>query len=175
MYGRGGTSLESVRLAATSFPRSLAKWSPNLEFGRRIGNGAGSGKGAFGGLVLEGVDLDLDVGGGLEPALEEVVLEERCRKVGVKRLKRLVRERPQRRLLVSVAWESASESESGLVAMRSGGGSGTGDRGGKPGGGAKGGGVLWAAGGGVGSGRGRLHRQWPYFRRRRHSRQCLQH
>ena len=47
---------------ATSFPRSLAKWSPNLEFGHRIRNGAGSGKGVFLGLVEEiGLDVDWDL------------------------------------------------------------------------------------------------------------------
>ena len=31
-------------LTAASFPRSLARWSPNLEFGWRIGKGEGNGK-----------------------------------------------------------------------------------------------------------------------------------
>lgn len=68
-----------------------------------MGKGEGSGKGAFLGLVLEGVYLGLDLD--LELELEEVVLEEHLGKVvGVKHLKRLARDWPQRRrVLVSVA------------------------------------------------------------------------
>ena len=64
-----------------------------------MGNREGSGKDGFLSLVPEEVCLDLE----LDLELAEVVLEQCFRKVGVNCLNRLVREWPQRWVVVSVA------------------------------------------------------------------------
>ena len=92
-------------------------------FGQRIGNGGGNGKGAFLGLGVEGVELEVD--------LLEGFWGRQGRKVGVNFLRRRSRDRPRccrvgswanpggRAVGVGVS-SSDSESESESISARSG-------------------------------------------------------